>query len=167
MARLSRTGSLCSRPGGEQMGPGPQPGHRAQLSPQRLVKRTSQPVLPTAPSAQPRPHQGHACPPRLFGQTCLVHVCVSISSVFLVVADSTSPSLFIPVVCFSFLSVSLSLMTAFSSVCSLLSCDPFHPLALCLPQPVSLSLLVCPASLAKKGPPHLRLAWIARASPSP
>lgn len=35
------TGSFCSQPVGEQMGPGPQPGHRVQLSPERSIKDTT------------------------------------------------------------------------------------------------------------------------------
>ena len=90
------------------MGPGPQPGHRAQLSPQRLVKDITACPSPQhhllSPGLISGMHAPHDCLGRL-----VFHVCVSISSVFLMVADSTSPSLFIPVVCFSFLSVSVSL----------------------------------------------------------
>lgn len=89
------------------MGPGPQPGHRAQLSPQRLVKD-----ITACPSPQhllsPGSSSGACMPPRLFGQTCLCScVCLHLKCVSWLLTPPPL-SLFIPVVCFSFLSVSLS-----------------------------------------------------------
>lgn len=45
------TGSFCSKPGGEQMGPGPLPGHRAQLSTDHPVKTTTACPSPAQPRA--------------------------------------------------------------------------------------------------------------------
>lgn len=90
------------------MGPGPQPGHRAQLSPKRLVKDIAACPSPQHHLLSPGLISGVRAPHDCLARLVSLHVCVPISSLFLVVADSTSLSLFIPVVCFSFLSVSVS-----------------------------------------------------------
>lgn len=90
------------------MGPGPQPGHRAQLSPKRLVKDIAACPSPQHHLLSPGLISGVRAPHDCLAGLVSLHVCVPISSLFLVVADSTSLSLFIPVVCFSFLSVSVS-----------------------------------------------------------
>lgn len=131
--------------------------------------RTSQPVLPhsTICSAQAS-SVGCRLPTTVWPDLSLF-MCVSVSRVclFLVVSDSASLSLFIPVICFSFPSVSVSPSRWLHFHLSVVF-SPVIPSILwpgVLPQPVSLSLLVSGSPL--RGPPCLRLAWIARASPIP
>lgn len=81
------------------MGPGPQPGHRAQLSPEHLVKDTTACPSPQHHLLSPGPVSSErtvgGVPPPLCGQTCLLS-CVSPSQacLFLQVSDSTSRLLF-------------------------------------------------------------------------
>ena len=127
--------------------------------------RTSQPVLPHSTICSAQASSVGCRLPTTVWPHLSPFTCVSVSRVCLF--DSSSLSLFIPVICFSFLSVTVSPSTlaAFSPIC-LLSCDPFHPLALCFAS-TCFSFPSCLSGSPLQGPPRLRLASIARASPIP
>lgn len=148
------------------MGPGPQPGHRAQLSPQRLVKDITACPSPQHHLLSPGLISGMHAPHDYLGRL-VSFMYVSPSQVCFSWSLTPPPRLFSSLwsVFPSSLFLSLSL-TAFSSICSLLSCDPFRPLALCFAS-TCFSFPSCLSASPLQGPPHLRLAWIARASPIP